>query len=203
MVVETRTTLAMVVQTDAVIRLIEPPRLVSPTEDVRVSYLVGEQADCLLRGTPTQWLGEASEDFAGFVAARRGVRIRWGVPSTVFWYVSGEYYLGTLVVRHKLTAQLAEAGGHIGYHVVAPWRRQGHATRMLAEGLTRCRELGLGRVLLTCATDNEPSRRRSWPTVAYQMARRAGRTVSGSALPAARSDLQRVRFPSFRADPTI
>jgi predicted acetyltransferase len=81
------------------------------------------------------------------------------VPSTVFWYVSGEYYLGTLVVRHQLTAALAEAGGHIGYHVVAPWRRQGHATRMLAEGLQRCRELGLARVLLTCATDNEPSRR--------------------------------------------
>ena len=146
-------------QTDAVIRLIEPPRLVWPTQDVRVSYLVGEQADCLLRGTPTRWLEAASEDFAGFVAARRGVQVRWGVPSTVFWYVSGEYYLGTLVVRHQLTAELAAAGGHIGYHVVAPWRRQGHATRMLAAGLARCREVGLERVLLTCATDNEPSRR--------------------------------------------
>jgi len=147
------------VQTDAVIRLIEPPRLVWPTQDVRVSYLVGEQADCLLRGTPTRWLEAASEDFAGFVAARRGVQVRWGVPSTVFWYVSGEYYLGTLVVRHRLTDELAEAGGHVGYHVVAPWRRQGHATRMLAAGLARCREVGLERVLLTCATDNEPSRR--------------------------------------------
>jgi len=86
-----------------VIRLAEPPQLVWPTVDVRVSYLVGEQADCILRGTPTLWLEAASEDFAGFVAARRGVQIRWGVPSTVFWYISGEYYLGTLVVRHQLT----------------------------------------------------------------------------------------------------
>ncbi len=124
-----------------------------------MSYLVGEQADCLLQGTPTRWLEAASEDFAGFVAARRGVQVRWGVPSTVFWYVSGEYYLGTFVVRHRLTYELAEAGGHVGYHVVAPWRRQGHATRMLAAGLARCREVGLERVLLTCATDNEPSRR--------------------------------------------
>jgi predicted acetyltransferase len=114
-----------------------------------VSYLVGEQADCMLRGTPTQWLEAASDDFAGFVAARRGV----------FWYVSGEYYLGTLVVRHQLTPELAETGGHIGYHVVAPWRRQGHATRMLAAGLEQCRGLGLDRVLVTCAIDNEPSRR--------------------------------------------
>ena len=89
------------------IRLIEPARLVWPAPEVRVSYLVGEQADCLLRGTPTQWLEAASEDWAGFVAARRGVQVRWGVPSTVFWYVSGEYYLGTLVVRHQLTRELA------------------------------------------------------------------------------------------------
>ncbi|HEY3905526.1 MAG TPA: GNAT family N-acetyltransferase [Streptosporangiaceae bacterium] len=141
------------------IRLIEPPGLVWPTPDVRVSYLVGEQADCLLRGTPTQWLVAASEDFPGFAAARRGVQVGWGVPSTIFWYISGEYYLGTLVVRHELTPELVETGGHIGYHVVAPWRRQGHATRMLAAGLAHCHELGLDRVLLTCAADNEPSRR--------------------------------------------
>ena len=47
------------------------------------------------------------------------------MPSTVFWYVSGEYYLGTLVVRHRLTPELAETGGHIGYHVVAPGAGRG------------------------------------------------------------------------------
>lgn len=141
------------------ISLPEPPRLVWPTTAVRVSYLTGEQADCLLRGTATDWLGPASEDFDGHVAARRGVRERWDVPSTVFWYVSGEHYLGTLVIRHRLTAELAEAGGHVGYHVVAPWRRQGHATRMLALALPECRRLGLDRVLITCDQDNEPSRR--------------------------------------------
>ena len=103
--------------------------------------------------------GGGQRRFAGFVAARRGAMIRWGVPSTVFWYVSGEYYLGTLVVRHQLTPELAEMGGHIGYHVVAPWRRQGHATRMLGRRAGASRGLGLDRVLVTCATDNEPSRR--------------------------------------------
>jgi predicted acetyltransferase len=135
------------------------PQLAWPTTNVRVSYLTGEQADCSLRGTPTDWLGPASEDFEGFVAARRGVQTRWEVPSTIFWYVSGEHYLGTLVVRHQLTDALAQAGGHVGYHVVAPWRRQGHATRMLALGLDVCRGLGLDRALLTCGMDNEASRR--------------------------------------------
>jgi predicted acetyltransferase len=142
-----------------VIHLPEVPRLMGPTVGVRTSYLVGEQADCLLDGMSAEWLGPASEDFAGFVAGRRGVHTRWGVPSTMFWYISGDYYLGTLVVRHRLTPELAEAGGHVGYHVVAPWRRQGHATRMLAVGLLECRRLGLGRVLLTCDRGNEPSRK--------------------------------------------
>src|SRR5437879_3500 len=135
--------------------LIEPPRLVWPTASVRESYLAGERADCLAEGTPTEWLGPVGDDFGDFVAQRRGTRIRWNVPSTIFWYVSGERYLGTLVIRHRLTPELAEAGGHIGYHVVAPWRRQGHATRMLAAGLAECEHLGLSRVLLTCAPDNE------------------------------------------------
>jgi predicted acetyltransferase len=141
------------------ITLDEPPRLASPTAAVRISYLTGEQADCLLRGSGTDWLGPASEDFERFVGQRRGVRTRWEVPSTVLWYVSGEHYLGTLVVRHELTAALLAAGGHVGYHIVAPWQRQGHATRMLAAGLTECHRLGLRRVLLTCEPDNEASRR--------------------------------------------
>jgi len=141
------------------ITLRQPPRLVWPTTCVRVSYLTGEQADCLLHGTATDWLGPASEDFDSFVADRRGIRTRWGVPSTVFWYVSEEHYLGTLVVRHQLTPELAAAGGHVGYHVVAPWQRQGHATRMLAAGLAECRRIGLRQVLLTCNPNNEASRR--------------------------------------------
>lgn len=139
--------------------LTEPARLVWPTTAVRESYLAGERADCDVRGTPTDWLGPASDDFDAFVEERRGVRTRWDVPSTIFWYVSGTQYIGTLVLRHHLTPELAEAGGHVGYHVVAPWQRKGHATRMLAAGLVECRRLGLDRVLLTCAHDNEASRR--------------------------------------------
>jgi hypothetical protein len=52
---------------------------------VRTSYLVGEQADGLLEGTGIQWLGPASENFEEFVAVRRGVQTRWGVPFTTFW----------------------------------------------------------------------------------------------------------------------
>lgn len=137
----------------------EPAVLVQPTTAVRESYLAGEKADCLARDTPLDWIAAAAADFEAFVAERRGIRIRWEVPSTIYWYVSARHYLGTLVLRHRLTDELAEVGGHIGYHVVAPWQRQGHATRMLAAGLAEARSLGLERVLLTCAASNEPSRR--------------------------------------------
>ena len=135
------------------ITLPEPPHLVAPTPAVRISYLTGEQADMRHRGEDTAWLAPASEDFDGFVADRLGVRERWGVPSTLFWFVSGPHYLGTLVVRHRLLDD--ETGGHIGYHVVWPWRHQGHAGRMLAEGRLLAAERGVSQALLTVAPENE------------------------------------------------
>jgi predicted acetyltransferase len=91
--------------------------------------------------------------------AWRGTPVWWGVPTSFYWYVSGQEYLGELVIRHELTPALADTGGHIGYSVVPQYRWQGHATAMLAAGLAMCRQLGLDRVLLTCDADNEASRR--------------------------------------------
>jgi predicted acetyltransferase len=47
----------------------------------------------------------------------------------------------------------------VGYSVAAAWRRQGHATVMLAGGLAECRRLGLDRVLITCGPGNIASRK--------------------------------------------
>jgi predicted acetyltransferase len=141
------------------VQLADPPRLVPPTAEVRESWLAGEQADRDLDGESTELLEQARHDFAGFVAARQGEPLMWGVPTSVLWYVSGQHYIGELVVRHRLTPALSRSGGHIGYGVSALWRRQGHAGHMLAAGLMVCRRLGLTNVLLTCAADNEASRR--------------------------------------------
>lgn len=133
----------------------EPPRLRTPSVDVRVSYLVGEQADMVHRGEDAVWLDEASRDFSTYVAERTGVVQRWGVPSTLYWFTSGEFYLGSLVIRHQLLAD--ELGGHIGYHVVKPWQGQGHATTMLAQALEICADAGMERVLLTVDPANQAS----------------------------------------------
>lgn len=134
-----------------------PPRLASPTTAVRESYLSGEEADMVHRGSDTAWLAGASRDFDRFVEDRVGVSERWGVPSEVFWFMSGEHYIGSLVLRHQLPAD--DLGGHIGYHVVHPRQRQGHATTMLRQSLVKAQDVGLEKVLLTVAADNEPSLR--------------------------------------------
>lgn len=81
------------------------------------------------------------------------------VPSTTLWWVENDEYLGRLAIRHRLTPRLLEVGGHIGYDVRPSARRRGHATAMLAAALPLSRDLGIDRVLVTCAPDNIGSRR--------------------------------------------
>lgn len=140
-------------------QLLTPPRLMKPTVAVRESWLQGERAARADDSGPTDVLDQAESDFTRFVAVRQGIRVLWNVPSSVWWYISGDQFVGELVIRHQLTAELERHGGHVGYEVAPAWRRQGHATAMLAEGLGKCRGLGLEKVLLTCDAANEASRR--------------------------------------------
>ena len=81
------------------------------------------------------------------------------VPSTHLWWVDGERFLGRVQLRHRLSPFLRQLGGHIGYHVIPPARRQGHGTAMLAAALPVAAELGLECVLVTCDVTNRGSRR--------------------------------------------
>jgi predicted acetyltransferase len=80
-------------------------------------------------------------------------------PATTLWYVDGREWLGRLAIRHELTPQLREVGGHIGYVVRPSARRQGYATKMLAESLPVAARLGIDPVLVTCDVDNIASRK--------------------------------------------
>jgi len=99
-------------------------------------------------------------DFAGYVRSVLDDKQGWGVPVTTLWYAAGSAYLGTVVIRHRLTPELTRHGGHIGYHVAPRHRRQGHATAMLAAAVAYCRDtLGIARILVTCDQANAGSRR--------------------------------------------
>lgn len=77
------------------------------------------------------------------------------VASTFLLAFVGARIVGRVAIRHRLTPVLERIGGHIGYAVVAEFRRRGHATEILRQALVIAREeLGLARVLVTCDDDN-------------------------------------------------
>jgi predicted acetyltransferase len=114
---------------------------------------------CREEGVSGAHLDDAAADFDAFVRHRRAVRQLWGVPVTELWFVEGDEYIGTVVVRHQLTQELTESGGHVGFHVVPGSRRRGHGTRMLAEAIKFSRLRGITALLLTCDEGNTASRR--------------------------------------------
>ena len=106
------------------------------------------------------------EDPAEWLAFNRAAEIRetapsnW-VPSEQFVYLrqSDRRIVGTIQFRHEFNDFLRDFGGNIGYSVHPNERRKGYAKRMLGECLKVCKAFGLERVLITCLTDNEASRR--------------------------------------------
>lgn len=136
------------------------PHLAEPTVLVRDSFIEAAR-DLRDEGwLPDFPVDEVAVDFGGYVQGVLDEDEYWGVPISTLWYLSGRTYLGTVVIRHRLTPELTRRGGHIGYHVAPRHRRQGHATAMLAEAIGYGRDrLGLTRLLITCAEPNLASRR--------------------------------------------
>jgi predicted acetyltransferase len=149
------------------------PELKLPTVEVRESFIAamaelqaegrGSPDDDTMVGREIREFGptwHTPEGFADYVAQIRAESLEatprpdgW-VPSTTWWYVDGPEYLGRIALRHRLTDQLREVGGHIGYDVRPTARRRGCATAMLAGTLAHARELGIESALLTCDADN-------------------------------------------------
>lgn len=102
-------------------------------------------------GSWTDWLDQGELLRSGAVPDPR-----W-VPETMLGAFVGPVLVGRLSVRHDLNEVLAHVGGHVGYVVLPEHRRRRYGTAIMSEALQLARELGIGRVLVTCSDDNVAS----------------------------------------------
>ncbi|MDO5294407.1 MAG: GNAT family N-acetyltransferase [bacterium] len=62
--------------------------------------------------------------------------------------------IGIVDIRKELNEKLSWGGGNIGLAVRPHMRGEGHGKELLSMALERCKELGMGKVLLTCEEEN-------------------------------------------------
>ncbi|MBQ5152516.1 GNAT family N-acetyltransferase [Macrococcoides caseolyticum] len=82
----------------------------------------------------------------------------WVNNTTFFYFIDG-VIIGAANIRHKLTKDLLNTGGYIGYGVARSYREQGYATKILQESLVFARSIGIEKALITCDEDNIASSR--------------------------------------------
>jgi predicted acetyltransferase len=134
------------------------------TDDIRAFRQECIDAGSILNGTGI--LGEF-DDPIGWIDHCRSLERADTLPD-VDWVTADQYMLvrrdsgrilGMINIRHHLNEHLSKFGGHIGYTVRPSERRKGYAKMMITLCIDRCLGLGLEKVLITCRSDNEASRR--------------------------------------------
>jgi len=91
---------------------------------------------------------------------RRGINMPKGyVPSSAYWLVDGQNYLGSGDVRHFLNDNLRRLGGNIGYSIRPGAWRNGLGTLQLALLLVQAKKLRIYKPLVTCFDGNTASAR--------------------------------------------
>ncbi len=101
-------------------------------------------------------------DFGTYLANLELTEPRDGkVPDSTWFCLDRDTnrFVGAVNIRHDLNEALLRDGGHIGDGVRPSMRRRGIATGMIRLALEKCRELGIGRVLMVCDAYNTGSAR--------------------------------------------
>ncbi len=136
-------------------------KLVIPTEEYKEQVL-SYKAEFLENGDDmagTSGLRHA-ETFEAWLARDISTRSEKTVPEgrvpawTYLAINEAGRLVGMINVRYRLTPQLLQYAGNIGYSIRKCERRKGYATEMLSLALIEAKKLGLDRVLITCDKSN-------------------------------------------------
>ena len=82
------------------------------------------------------------------------------VPSTTYFAIRehDQKLVGVIDLRHHINHPILSTwGGHCGYSVRPSERRKGYATEMLRLNIVKAKELGIEKMLVTCAEENAAS----------------------------------------------
>ena len=138
--------------------------LVEPSLELKEQFFAFAQ-DCNASGEKNEGFAKALDDFPAYVQKfadyRKGLNLTPGwVPDSTFWLIdSDKTVMGWVSIRHRLTEKLIHRGGHIGYYIRPTCRRRGYGTLICRLALEKACQLGIRRVLITCAAHNIASNR--------------------------------------------
>jgi len=137
-------------------------RLEAPQLRYRDSFIAAAW-EYIREGLAPQWKPDKlNEDFAAYIEVLRQAELAplaGRVPTTFYWLVSGEHFIGEVELRHRLTAELERFGGHMGYRIRPSQRRKGYGRLICRLGIEKACQLGIHDLLITCDEDNIASRR--------------------------------------------
>ncbi|TGA96274.1 GNAT family N-acetyltransferase [Sporolactobacillus shoreae] len=138
------------------------PYLDEPSKDYRSSFqnYANSYRDTSEDAVYFSMYGRALDDFDDFLTDLRNAANNINIPedwvaASTFWLIDHDQVVGVVRIRH----QEVESAGHIGYDIAPQHRKKGYGSLILKLALAEAQKLGLQKVIITCRTDNEPSKR--------------------------------------------
>ena len=87
-------------------------------------------------------------------AVGKGIPENW-VPASTYFLIDDENNIyGAVNIRHRLTENLKIIGGHVGFGIKPSVRHKGYGTKILELALSKCKDMGITKVLVTCNKEN-------------------------------------------------